>query len=46
LDEHISRIWPQAIREAAPLGLLRIDVDHFKACNQPGDQGLKSTPGV
>lgn len=32
-DEHITRIWQQAIREQAPIALLLIDLDHFKAFN-------------
>ena len=32
-DEHMARLWPQAIREHAPLALLLVDLDHFKAFN-------------
>lgn len=35
-DEHVDRIWPQATRENAALGLLLIDIDHFKAYNEIG----------
>jgi diguanylate cyclase (GGDEF)-like protein len=45
-DEHVDRIWPQASRAQAPLALLLIDIDHFKAYNdyyghQAGDECLR-----
>jgi diguanylate cyclase (GGDEF)-like protein len=44
-DEHMNRLWQQATREQAPLSLLLIDLDHFKAYNdhnghQAGDMCL------
>jgi diguanylate cyclase (GGDEF)-like protein len=44
-DDHIRRLWEQATRERVALGLLLIDLDHFKAFNdhkghQAGDACL------
>lgn len=45
-DEHLSRLWQQAIRDGRRLAILLIDVDHFKAFNdryghQAGDTALR-----
>jgi diguanylate cyclase (GGDEF)-like protein len=39
-DEHVTRVWQQASRESLPIGLLLIDLDHFKMFNDThGHQG-------
>jgi diguanylate cyclase (GGDEF)-like protein len=39
-DEHMTRVWQQAARESVPIGLLLVDLDHFKAFNDThGHQG-------
>ena len=47
LDEAMAQEWSRALRAGAPLALLMIDVDHFKAYNDhyghvAGDQCLQS----
>ncbi len=50
-DEHAARMWQQAARAGAPIALLMIDIDHFKAFNdygghQAGDACLVKVAGV
>jgi two-component system, cell cycle response regulator len=33
LDEHLSKLVPQALREKISIGVLMLDMDHFKAVN-------------
>jgi diguanylate cyclase (GGDEF)-like protein len=45
-DEHLARLWQQAIRDGRQIATLLIDVDHFKAYNdryghQAGDIALQ-----
>jgi len=44
-DAHIARMWDQSRREQAPVAIMLIDIDHFKAFNdgyghQQGDDTL------
>jgi diguanylate cyclase (GGDEF)-like protein len=50
-DEHIGKSWTQAIRERAPVALLLIDIDYFKAYNDyyghvAGDECLRRVAEV
>jgi diguanylate cyclase (GGDEF)-like protein len=51
LDDHMQRLWQQAMRERVPLALLLVDLDHFKAFNdrrghQAGDSCLAKVASV
>jgi diguanylate cyclase (GGDEF)-like protein len=50
-DEHLERLWHQAIDDGRPLAILLIDVDHFKSFNdryghQAGDVALQRVAGA
>jgi len=50
-DEHMQRLWQQAMRERVPLALLLVDLDHFKSFNdrrghQAGDACLANVASV
>jgi diguanylate cyclase (GGDEF)-like protein len=45
-DEHLARLWKQAVKEGRNIAILLIDVDHFKRYNdrhghQAGDRTLR-----
>lgn len=47
-DEHLKRVWQQAIEDDRTIAILLADVDHFKAYNdryghQAGDDALRRT---
>lgn len=50
-DDQLQREWRRAVREAAPISLIMVDVDYFKKFNdtyghQAGDQSLRRIAGV
>ncbi|HUG72275.1 MAG TPA: diguanylate cyclase [Steroidobacteraceae bacterium] len=50
-DEHLDTLWEQAIADGRALGILLIDVDHFKGYNdlyghQAGDKALHRVAGT
>ncbi|MGY3266737.1 diguanylate cyclase domain-containing protein [Lysobacter sp. HA35] len=51
LDEHLSRVWRQAVRERASVAIAMVDVDYFKRYNDryghaEGDVALQAVAGV
>ncbi len=50
-DDQIARLWQQAVRDRVQLGLLIVDIDHFKAYNdtlghQAGDECLTKIAAI
>jgi diguanylate cyclase (GGDEF)-like protein len=50
-DDHLLRVWQQALRDERTLALLMVDIDHFKAYNdthghQAGDGALRAVAQV
>jgi len=51
LDDHLLRVWQQALRDERTLALLMVDIDHFKVYNdthghQAGDSALRTVAQV
>jgi diguanylate cyclase (GGDEF)-like protein len=50
-DEHLQRVWQQALRDRCSIAICMIDVDHFKRYNdafghQAGDVALRTVAGL
>jgi diguanylate cyclase (GGDEF)-like protein len=50
-DEHLLRVWQQALRSGQSLALLMIDIDHFKSYNdtyghQAGDAAIRNVAQI
>jgi diguanylate cyclase (GGDEF)-like protein len=50
-DEHLLRVWQQALRSGQSLALLMIDIDHFKSYNdtyghQAGDRAIRNVARI
>jgi diguanylate cyclase (GGDEF)-like protein len=50
-DDHLRRVWQQALRDNRSIAIVMIDIDHFKAYNdefghQAGDLALRSIASI